>query len=285
MAPNIDKTVCKIITKDKTGTGFFCKVPEFSIKLLITNNHVINKTFLNNENKLYYSITDNKNEIFKEIDLKQNRFKLTNEELDFTIIEILKEDNINNYLEINNEIYNQNDQIFSFQYPGGRKLKYSHGKIIAKKDNYLIYDVGSKGGSSGCPIILMNNSKVIALHKGYLNNNPSDKINVGIPIELIIDKINRLFHKISHIKCQYEIQDNNNYIQIINNRDKDLVNEEIELKIKMLNGDKKENLIFQKKFNKKGIHTIYFIIEEKLNNMSFMFNNCSSLKKKKFYLI
>jgi len=107
----------------------------------------------------------------------------------------------------------------------------------------------------------MNNSKVIALHKGYLEHNPSEKINVGIPIELIIDKINRLLHKISHIKCQYEIQDNDNYIQIINNRDKDLVNEEIELKIKMLNGDKKENLIFQKKFNKKGIYTIYFIIE------------------------
>jgi len=71
MAPNIDKTVCKIITKAKTGTGFFCKVPEFSIKLLITNNHVINKTFLNNENKLCYSITDIKNEIFKEINLKK----------------------------------------------------------------------------------------------------------------------------------------------------------------------------------------------------------------------
>ena len=42
------------------------------------------------------------NEINKEINLKKNRYILTNKDLDFTIIEILKDDHINNYLEINN---------------------------------------------------------------------------------------------------------------------------------------------------------------------------------------
>ena len=162
---------------------------------------------------------------------------------------ILKEDNINNYLEINNNKYNKNDQIFSIQYPKGEILQYSHGKIIDIKDNYLIYNAGARGGSSGSPIILMNNSKIIGLHKGYLKDNPN-KINIGIPIELIINKINK---NISYIKCTYEIKDNdNNYIQLINNRGIKDVNDEIESKVKIWNNGKKENLIFKKKFNKKG---------------------------------
>ena len=224
MNSDIDKCVCKIITKIKTGTGFFCDIPQKSIKILITNNHVIDKTFLDNENKLNYSITENNKEIFKEINLKKERYKLTDEGLDFTIIEILKEDNVNNYLEINNTIYNKNEQIISYRYPKGEKLKYSHGKIINIKDNYLIYDVGARGGSSGSPIILMKNSKIIGLHKGYLKDN-INKINIGIPIELIINKINKI-NNISYIKCTYEIKDNN-YIQIINNRYEEYVNEEI----------------------------------------------------------
>ena len=55
----------------------------------------------------------------------------------------------------------------------------------------------------------------------------------------------------------------NESIQIINNRGLEFINEEIEAKI--LNGDKKEKLIFKKKFNKLGLNTVYFIIEEKFN--------------------
>ena len=85
-------------------------------------------------------------------------------------------------------------------------------------------------------------------------------------------------------RCTYEIK---NYAdtQIINDRDKeDLynINAEIRAKIKILNGKKKEPLIFKKRFNKLGLNTIDFIIEGKLTNTSFMFNNCSSLKKIEF---
>jgi len=80
----------------------------------------------------------------------------------------------------------------------------------------------------------------------------------------------------SYIKCTYLIKDDD-YVQIINKR-----GVEIESKIKILDGNQKENLIFKKKFIKKGINTIYFVIEEKLNDMSFMFINCSSLKQIEF---
>ena len=52
--------------------------------------------------------------------------------------------------------------------------------------------------------------------------------------------------KISYIKCSYEVTEENE-IQIINDRNENYVNEEIVTKIKILNGDKKESLIFKKK--------------------------------------
>ena len=78
--------------------------------------------------------------------------------------------------------------------------------------------------------------------------------------------------------CTYEIKDNNE-IQIINYKSDNYVNEEIESKIKIWNNGKKENLIFKKKFNKLGINSIDFIIEDKIKNMSYMFYKCSSLKE------
>ena len=89
---------------------------------------------------------------------------------------------------------------------------------------------------------------------------------------------------ISYIECIYDIKDSNE-TQIINDRGKTYINEEIGRKIKILNGNRKENLIFKKRFNKLGINTINFIIEEKLNDMSYMFNKCSSLKRINFFSV
>ena len=57
------------------------------------------------------------------------------------------------------------------------------------------------------------------------------------------------------------------------------INEEIESKIKILNKNKKEEIIFTKKFNKIGINTIDFFIEGKLTNMNGIFCDCKSLIK------
>ena len=81
----------------KLGTGFICNIPNKCIKAFITNNHVINQEFLNNEKKLI--LYNNKDEI-KEINLDLNRYKFTDKDLDFTLIEILDADNISNYLDI-----------------------------------------------------------------------------------------------------------------------------------------------------------------------------------------
>ena len=52
----LEQKVCKIIleiNKDKamSGTGFFCDIPSKEIKVLLTNNHIIDEKFLINEKK------------------------------------------------------------------------------------------------------------------------------------------------------------------------------------------------------------------------------------------
>lgn len=163
----IEKCICKIIKKTKTGTGFFCEIPEIpetNIKLLIANNHIIDVIYLEQGNKIAYMISEKENEIYKEIDLEKDRFKLTNNHLDFTNIEIIKEDNIQNFLKINNEQYRLKEEIFSYQYAGGVKLGFSFGNILEKKEKLLLYDVGTKPGSSGSLLLLMKNTKRI----GYI---------------------------------------------------------------------------------------------------------------------
>ena len=83
------------------------------------------------------------------------------------------------------------------------------------------------------------------------------------------------------IRCTYLIKDGKE-TQIINDRHSGDINEDILKKMKILNGNSRENLIFTKKFDKMGLNIIEFIVEERLNNMSYMFNNCSSLIKIEF---
>ena len=70
-------------------------------------------------------------------------------------------------------------------------------------------------------------------------------------------------------RCIYDIKDINE-IQIINDRNGDNINEEIKSKIKILKGNKKEELIFTKKFDKLGCNIIDCIIEGKLTNISYI---------------
>ena len=178
------------------------------MKLLITNNHILNEAFLKEGNKISYMISENENEFFYEIDLEKDRYKLTNNALDFTIIEILNEDNIKNFLKINYEPYAMNDEIFAYRYAGGVKLGFSFGKFLQKENNILKYDIPAKRDSSGAPLLLVKNSKVIGVHyKDTVFN--AEKVTFGISIEAIINKI-------SYIKCTYEILDTN-YVLIMNN--------------------------------------------------------------------
>ena len=272
----IEKCICKIIREIeingekhfKFGTGFFCSLPEKKFNFLITNNHVINEEFLKNEKKLIFEIEEKE----KEINLELERHKITNKEFDFTIIEILNKDNINNFLEIDKYINSydyKDEQIFCAQYPAGNELSYSQGKIIGKNDKYFLYSIGTKGGSSGSPIILFNKFKVIGLHKGNINKE-NNKINLGIPMNLITNKI-----YINIIKCIYQIDSDNISINIFSNNQ--LVNKEIINKVQIIINKETKNNILKYKFEKKGTYKIKIRELESILNMSYMFYQVNNL--------
>jgi len=60
-------------------------------------------------------------------------------------------------------------------------------------------------------------------------------------------------------RCTYDIKDNNTPIQIINCREGNLINKEIEEKIKILNNCKKEKLCLKKKLIKKEITALILL--------------------------
>ena len=190
----IEKSICKIIFEDevKEATGFFCDIKEYKLKALITNNHVIDKEFIKNNKKLKIEIEEEE-EKEKEINLELKRQIMTDKKLDFTIIEILEDDDIKNYLEIDDDIYSKDyidETIFACQYPGGDELNYSHGKIKKKINDLYMHSIETLGGSSGSPLLLFNNLKIIGIHKGFIYDKNKNKIYICIPINIIIASIN-----------------------------------------------------------------------------------------------
>ena len=104
----MENCICKIHKDNSTiGTGFFCEIPfnKNLLKVLITNNHVLNENEIESNKIINISIINKeKKEEIKKIKIDNTRKKYTNKELDVTIIEIINKDEINNkYMEIDKE--------------------------------------------------------------------------------------------------------------------------------------------------------------------------------------
>ena len=188
---------CKIISESENGkplhgTGFFCKIPlEGKImKVLFTNNHILNKNSIKEGEiiKCRY-----KNEL-KKFEIK-NRKCFTNEELDYTCIEILNEDKIEDFFEIENENSNNpkeynGEDIALPQYPKGGPLKINAGCLVKIEGNQIFHYVTTFKGSSGSPILLLlRKYKIIGIHCAA---SEKLKMNRGIKIKDILDDIKKV---------------------------------------------------------------------------------------------
>ena len=199
-----EKSICEIITKNLYGSGFFCKIKypnksnENEIYCLITNHHVITKATLMNKENIEIIF----NYKYLKISLNLYRRIWTNEEIDFTCIEILEEDNIIdkiNPFEIDDNCYDLNYNLKEYENRGiaipkkiiNEEIELSTGIFYfienEKFKDIFFHDCNTEPGFSGGPIILINNTKIIGIHKGYEKNN---KKNVGIYFKEIIEYIN-----------------------------------------------------------------------------------------------
>ena len=271
------------------ATGFFCYIPSKEMKVLITNNHVINQDFLNSQKNLVIYFEKDEVEKQKIINLDINRFKFTDESLDTTAIEILEEDLIDDYFIVDEEIIKDNEfinnSVFNLQFPEGGKLKASFGKIIksTNKKTQFIYDAGTEAGSSGSPIILAKGHKLIGLHKGGSStNNINNKVNLGIYLNNIIKLLPRSCNPENKnvIKCLYEIKksDLNKDIKVYDNKfniEKDINS------ISIYKKDEMKKLIKDGKlrFNEEGQYFISYKINNSTKNLRDMFSKCNTLRK------
>ena len=198
----MEKNICKIRIGDQQGTGFFCKIPfpdeNNMLPVLITNNHIINYELLYKENStIAISSTLFENKILN----LNDRIKRTNKEYDTTIIEIKETDKIENYLELddyilddiinsenNNDIYIEKT-LYIIQYPEGH-LSASYGileTINNEKKYYFYHKCSTKDGSSGSPILNLNN-KIIGIHSiGRKNDKTNKGIFLNYPIKEFIE--------------------------------------------------------------------------------------------------
>ena len=216
------KNIIKICLNDGTkGTGFFCKIPfinENVLNALITNNHVINLEM----EKITISINNDKE--IKVIELN-NRIKYTKKEYDITIIEIKEKDEIDNYLELDENIMKKgsnklyiNNTIYIIQYPGGKQLGVSYGilyKIFEDKEYNFNHLCCTEEGSSGSPIINIINNKVIGIQKSAAKNN----YNIGLFINYAIEDFINKNYKIIDMKI-----DSNNLKMNIKKIENDIKN-------------------------------------------------------------
>ena len=176
---NISKSICKIKIENnlKTiiGTGFLLKFFIFQeiFYCLISNEHVIKKNIIQNNNIIIYIFYDNE---FKCANIKLGSNKryiksFIDIELDITVVEILDEVNISkdyflvpetenmiNYRLIKNWIYIP-------QYVKGKELMNSRGIIKDINKYEFTHLANTEKGSSWSPVFLENCIKVIGIHK------------------------------------------------------------------------------------------------------------------------
>ena len=89
------------------------------------------------------------------------------------------------------------------EFPFGGSLSFSRGNILGIDCNnkyYFYHSVSTQSGSSGSPIVLENDNKVFAIHKGTI---PNQNYNVGIFIGIIVE-IMKEYKKNGKFKEFYE---------------------------------------------------------------------------------
>ena len=208
--------ICKI-DGSKAGTGFFCKIERGDelIPVLITNYHVIDDNFLEQNKYLKFYINDKSHII--DLNSESKIYSSPDNQYDMMIIRI-KEGLVNDYLEIDKNIfeddsekYYENESIYILHYANEGEAKVSFGKGLKKLDNYDIKHLcHTETGSSGGPILSRLTNKVIGIHKGSIGKDKCD-YNIGTFLKY---PLNEVKNQNKPEENEQKVSKNNNYYLI-----------------------------------------------------------------------
>ena len=166
-------SICEIeYNESKIGNGFLCKIPfpDFSklLPVLIINTNIIREIKFLNDIKILF---DKNKKIIYIKNIKERKIYI-NKEYKILIIEIFpKEDDLNIFLEIDENIFNSinyKDKYISILNNSNELLYDNINNII---ENRIEYKSWKKDEIIDGPIILLDNIKVIGINKRLNNNN------------------------------------------------------------------------------------------------------------------
>ena len=228
----MENYTCLIKINNTNGTGFFCNIPynEKKIPVLMTNHHVLyDKSNIIRDNKFLIQLK-NRNDVLK---FDENRIIYFNKEYDISIIEIKKEDKIDNFLELDDNLLSKdpllykNESIYTIQYPLDN-LSVSYGIVKDIQDFDINHTCNTVEGSSGSPILNLVNNKVFGIHK---DASKQFNYNIGTFLkEPINDFINIISNNINNINNNINnINNNINIHNIIKDIEEDIKEEDIKL--------------------------------------------------------
>ena len=300
------KCICKVYGNN-TGTGFFCKIKykDELIPVMITNYHIIDDYFLEEKRQLKISINDKLQ--FLTINKKNKIYSSLQKEYDIIIIKI-EEDEITNYLEIDENIFTKdsenlytNESIYILHYPQAGKASVSFGYGIEKINDFDIKHLcNTENGSSGGPIINLQNNKIIGIHKAFIKRG-GKKFNIGTFLTFPLNELNRtnknvcsneskINNKNNEIRMKIKInkEDINNKVYFLDNTNwtyDNKGNKYYHNNLKELNESNtelyidNEKKVYKKYFipEKEGIYSIILKFNISIKDCSFMFYGCNKM--------
>jgi hypothetical protein len=211
---NIAKCTVKIEisigNNSSKSSGFFLKFERNNKKFycLMTNQHVITSNFVEAKKEILIKYENEKHSLSLKLDEEERIIicfkKLIN--LDVTLIEIIPKDKVDDSYfltpSINPKLYS-NIKIQAVQFPLGDTLSFSKGRIsgiYCDNKYYFYHNASTQYGSSGSPIVLEKDDKVLAIHKGTTKD---QRYNIGIFIGIIVE-IMKEYKKNGKFKEYYE---------------------------------------------------------------------------------
>ena len=229
--------IVRIETQKLSGTGFILKKEiqnEFKY-FLITCEHIITKDDVNSKIsiELYYGKKINEKKKIIVLDNSKRFITCFRGEKDVTVIEILKSDDIpeDKYLiaDLNYKYgYNiyKNGKIFLAGYPNDpmyQNERYiSSGEIKSIKGFEFEHSIDTRPGSYGAPICLIENLRLIGIHK---QGNKIKAINRGTFIGVILNELVKIYIEKDNTsdnkgklnnKINNQINNNNSYTNDFN---------------------------------------------------------------------
>ena len=213
----IFNSIVRIETISGKATGFFLKIKirDRELNSLVTNCHVISKEFVSSKSKIFIFYGNKENEIKKIITLDsfERYIRCFDWPKDITIIEIKNYDYIPDHkfllpdLNYKNGYYQYyTEKFYLAGYPGVNdyhrgERHISSGLITNIYGNNFEFEhsLDRRKGSSGSPICLLKNNKVVGVHKSSRIDYDKFSINKATFIGVVIDYLENEYYLLPKI--------------------------------------------------------------------------------------